>query len=188
MASWMAELNQSPFQAARKASSEQGVPLDEALDHELRERGYKQKEKDRLVLGLFDREKVEAQGLEVCLSREEKAQLEEVKAKIRPWPEWVRERKALEDLAASTVVNWQTKLKGLANWYGSNVVGTMTRRDANAYKLHMKEKGMSSTSISNYLVTFSGFWNWAIASGEKRVIIYEKDLERGFPLQRKEDH
>ena len=25
---------------------------------------------------------------------------------------------------------------------------------------------MSSNSISNYLGTFSGFWNWAIASGE----------------------
>ena len=166
MASWVAELNQSPFQAARKASNEQGVPLDEALDHELRERGYKQKEKDRLVRGLFDQERVEAQGLEICLSREEKAQLEEIKANIRPWSEWVKARKALEARAASTVVNWQTKLKGLGSWYGSNVVGTMTRKDANAFKLHMKEKGMSSNSISNYLGTFSGFWNWAIASGE----------------------
>ena len=86
-----------------------------------------------MVIGLFDQQKVEAQGLEVCLSREEKAQLEEIKADIRPWHEWARERKALEDRAASTVVNWQTKLKGLATWYGSNVIGTMTRRDANAY-------------------------------------------------------
>ena len=86
MASWVAELNKSPFQAARKASNEQGVPLDEALDHELRERGYKQKEKDRLVLGLFDREKVEAQGLELCLSREEKAQLEKGRPELsRRW-------------------------------------------------------------------------------------------------------
>ena len=73
------------------------MPLDEDLDHGLRERGYKQKEKDRLVLGLIDQEKVEAQGLELCLSCEEKAQQEEIKADIRPWPEWVRERKALED-------------------------------------------------------------------------------------------
>ena len=41
MASLVAELNQNPFQAARKASNKQEVPLDEALDHELRERGYK---------------------------------------------------------------------------------------------------------------------------------------------------
>ena len=101
METWVAELNQRPFQAARKASSEQGMPLDEALNHELRERGYKQKEKDCLVLGLFDQETVEAQGIELCLSREEKAQLEEIKANIRPWSEWVRERKALEDRAAS---------------------------------------------------------------------------------------
>ena len=183
--SWATESNQNPFQAARKASSEQGVPLDEALDHELRQQGYKQKEKDRLVLGLFDQETVEAQGLELCLSREEKAQLEEIKANIRPWTEWVRERKALEDRAASTVVNWQTKLKGLATWYGSNVVGTMTRRDANSYKLHMKEKGMSSNSISNYLGTFSGFWNWAIASGEITGENIWEGLKKGLPSAKK---
>ena len=185
MESWAAEVNQNPFQAALQASKRQGVPLDEALDYELRQQGYKQEGKDRLVLGLFDRQKVEAQGLEVCLSREEKAQQEEIKANIRPWPEWVTERKALEDRAASTVVNWQTKLKGLATWYGSNVVGTMTRRDANAYKLHMRKKGMSSNSISNYLGTFSGFWNWAISSGEITGENIWEGLKKGLPSTKK---
>ena len=91
----------------------------------------------------------------------------------------------MEDLAASTVVNWQTKLKGLATWYGSNVVGTMTRRDANAYKLHMNEKGMSSTSISNYLGTFSGFRNWAIASGEITSDNIWEGLKKGLPPAKK---
>ena len=81
------------------------------------------------------------------LSREEHSQLEAIKTGVQPWMEWVRERKALEERAASTVVNWETKLRGLAAWYGSDFVGTITRKEANAYKLHMKESGMSANSI-----------------------------------------
>ena len=43
--SWAAEANQNPFQAALKASSEQGAPVEEALDHEIRQQGVQQKEK-----------------------------------------------------------------------------------------------------------------------------------------------
>ncbi len=163
---WAADEPLSPFQAALKASRELGVRLDVALDWELRDQGYKPQERDRLLLGLYEHHEVEAQGLEVRLCREEHAQLEGIKSDVRPWMEWVKERKALEERAASTVVNWETKLRGLAAWYGSDVVGTMTRKEANAYKLHIKEMGMSTNSISNYLGTFSGFWNWAINSGE----------------------
>ena len=163
---WAADEPLNPFQAALRASRELGVRLDVALDWELRDQGYKPQERDRLLLGLYEHQEVEAQGLEVRLSREEHAQLEGIKTNIRTWMEWVRERKALEERAASTVVNWETKLRGLAAWYGSDVVGTITRKEANAYKLHMKESGMSTNSISNYLGTFSGFWNWAIGSGE----------------------
>ena len=134
---WAADEPLIPFQAALRASLELGLRLDEAPDSELRGQGYKQKDRDRLLLGLYDQQDVEAQGLEVRLSREEHAQLEAIKTDVRPWMEWVRERKALEERAASTVVNWETKLRGLAAWYGSDVVGTITRKEANAYKLHM---------------------------------------------------
>ncbi len=119
------------------------------------------------MLGLEDPADLQKQGLEIKLSRTEQDQLEEIQSDIRPWQEWVKERRVLEDRAASTVVNWETKLKGLANWYGSQVVGTMNRKDAYAYKLQMAEKSMSSNSISNYLGTFGGFWNWAIEWGAK---------------------
>ena len=157
---WAADEPLNPFQAALRTSRELEVGLDEALDWELRDQGYKPQERDRLLLGLYDQRDVDAQGLELRLSHEEHTQLEGIKTGIRPWTEWFRERKALEERAASTVVNWETKFRGLARWYGSDVVGTITRKEANAYKLHMKEKGMSANSISNYLGTFSGFWNW----------------------------
>ena len=119
------------------------------------------------------------------LSREEDTQLEGIKSGIRPWTEWVSERKALEERAASTVVNWETKLRGLAAWYGSDIVGTITRKEANAYKLHMKETGMMTNSISNYLGTFSGFWNWAISSGELKDENPWKGQRKGLPMAKK---
>ena len=66
MASWVAELNQNPFQAARKAPNEQGVPLDEALDHELREQ-MAQLEKGRPELSRRWRNHEEAQWYISCV-------------------------------------------------------------------------------------------------------------------------
>ena len=182
---WTEEADQSPFKAAKEASTNLGIRLDVALDEALRGKNYKREDRERIVLGLEDPADLQKQGLEIKLSRTEQAQLEEIQSDTRPWQEWVEERRVLEDRAASTVVNWQTKLKGLANWYGSQVVGTMNRKDANAYKLHMAEKGMSSNSISNYLGTFSGFWNWAINSGELKVDNPWKELKRGLPVAKK---
>ena len=55
---WAADEPLSPFQAALRASRELGLRLDEALDSELRGQGYKQKDRDRLLLGLYDQEHV----------------------------------------------------------------------------------------------------------------------------------
>ena len=100
MQRWAEDEPLSPFQAALRASSELGVRLDDALDWELRGLGYKPQERDQLLLGLHDRRDVEAQGLEVRLTREEHAQLEGIKTDIRTCMEWVKERRALASRAA----------------------------------------------------------------------------------------
>ena len=84
---WAADEPPNPFQAALRASRELGERLDVALDWELRDQGYKPQERDRLLLGLYEHQEVEAQGLEVRLSREEHAQLEGIKTNIRTWME-----------------------------------------------------------------------------------------------------
>ena len=66
---WAADEPLSPFQAALRASRELGLRLDEALDWELRDQGYKPQDRDRLLLALHDLRDVEAQGLEVRISR-----------------------------------------------------------------------------------------------------------------------
>lgn len=185
MEKWTREAEKNPFQAARELSQNSSLDLEEALSLELREQGYKTEERARLLLGLENPEEVERQGYEIRLDRTEQAQLNEALSETRPWMEWVRERNLLEDCAKSTVVNWETKLKGLAGWYGSNVVGTMSRKDANAYKLHLVEKGLSPHSVSNYLGTFSGFWNWAINSGELSGENPWKGQKRGLPKPRR---
>ena len=68
MASWVAELNQNPFQAARKASNEQGVPDREVREHitKLREQ-MAQLEKGRPELSRRWRNYEEAQWCISCV-------------------------------------------------------------------------------------------------------------------------
>ena len=63
----------------------------------------------------------------------------------------------------------------------------MTRKDANAYKLFMANKAMSSNSISNYLGTFSGFWNWGINSGELKTENIWKGQKAGLQKAKKRE-
>ena len=73
---WSKELSDDPFQDARVRSQSTGLPLDSALEDELRARGYKREETDRLVLGLYPQDELIKQGLTPpTLSRKEKAQL-----------------------------------------------------------------------------------------------------------------
>ncbi|WP_136988981.1 tyrosine-type recombinase/integrase [Synechococcus sp. UW140] len=182
---WAKEADADPFMAAREQSQATGLSLDEALDNTLRAENYKPQERERLLLGLYDKADLEKQGLEATLTRSEEAKLEEVKSDIRPWSEWVKERKALEGLANSTIVNWETKLKGLSEWYGSSVVGTMDRKQASEYKLFLAQKGMKPNSISNYLGTFSGFWNYAITKGELTTENIWKGQKKNLPKAKK---
>ena len=163
---WAKEADTGPFMAAREQAQATGMPLDEALDDTLRAANYKPQERQRLLLGLYDKADLEKQGLEAKLTRSEEAKLEEVKSDIRPWSEWVTERCLLEEVTASTVTNWRSKLKQLSEWYGSSIVGTMTRKQASAYKLHMVHKKMKTNTILNYIGAFNGFWNYAINNGE----------------------
>ncbi len=182
---WAKEADADPFMAAREQAQATGLPLDEALDNTLRAENYKPEERERLLLGLYDKADLEKQGLEATLSRSEEAKLEEVKSDISPWTEWVKERCLLEDVAASTVVNWESKLKKLSDWYGSSIVGTMTRKQAKDFKLELVHRKLKPNSITNYLGAFSGFWNYAINNGELKGENIWEGQKRNLPKPKK---
>ena len=60
---WSNELSDDPFRDARVRSQATGLPLDSALEDELRARGYKREETDRLVLGIYPQDELIKQGL-----------------------------------------------------------------------------------------------------------------------------
>ena len=58
------------------------------------------------------------------------------------------------------------KLQLLSTWLGSDRVGILTRKQAHEFKLHIIDKGFTVNSIKAYISSYSGFWNWAIRSGQ----------------------
>lgn len=163
---WSKELSDDPFRDARVRSQATGLPLDSALEDELRARGYKREVTDRLVLGLYPEDELIKQGLTPpTLSRKEEAQLKAAESTTDPWQHWIKTRTIEEQVSASTIAGWESKLKTLAGWLGSDHVGVMTRKQAHSYKLYLlQERGLSTNSVSNMIGTYSGFWNWALRS------------------------
>ena len=183
---WQAEADADPFKEALKASKATGVPIDEALSDALRNARYKPSERERVELGMYEGD-VGLTGAQVQprLTTQERRKIQELKATCRPWQQWVEERQTVEDRAASTVRNWNTKFSNLSDWYGSNTVGMMTRKDANAFKLHLAQKGTAVSYITNYIGTLSGFWNWARTSGELETENIWTGLKKGLPKPKK---
>lgn len=186
MQQWSEQCSSDPFKTARDRSNLTGLPLDETFEDALRADNYKPAERERLLLGLYGKD-AEDQGLTINLSPQESVKIEEIKSDIRSWPEWIKERSAIEQRAASTLRNWETKLRNLSDWYGSKVVGTMTRKDANAFKLHLAQKGTASSYITNYIGTLSGFWNWGLTSGELQDENIWTGLKKGLPKPKRRE-
>ena len=183
---WQAEADADPFNAAIQRSKTYEMPIDEALETELERANYKRSEVARIMLAAeADPTELRKQGITVDVSRKEQAKLQELNATCRPWQQWVKERQTIEDRAASTVRNWNTKFSNLSDWYGSNTVGMMTRKDANAFKLHLAQKGTAVSYITNYIGTLSGFWNWARTSGELETENIWTGLKKGLPKPKK---
>jgi len=69
--------------------------------------------------------------------------------------------------SSQQIANWDTKLRGLAEWLGSDHLGTITKQQAHSYKLHMLgEKGYKDGTCRGCISCFSGFWNWARRAGK----------------------
>ena len=184
LAEWEALKRNDPIEQAAAESRSTGLDLDEVLADQMQRAGWSREKRDAVMLALLaEPEELAKQGLPApVLERETEAALRGTQEGQRAWQEWIKDRTLLEDRANSTVTNWETKLKGLAVWYGSDRLGTMTRKDANAYKLHlMKDRGFQSNSVSNYIGTFSGMWNYLITSGELETENIWTGLKKGLP-------
>ena len=65
-------------------------------------------------------------------------------------------------IAASTAITWQTKLNLLSSWCGSDQIGLINRKQADAFKAFMLDRGLNDISVRSYISCYSEFVNWAL--------------------------
>lgn len=165
---WDLIQEQNPLKAAKGVAKAEGLDLDDALEELMRNAGWSRERREAVLMTLIaEPADLKKQGLTPELDQETRNQITSLQSDVDTWQEWVKVRRLEErNTAASTIANWETKLRGLAQWLGTDHVGVLTKEQAHSYKLLMIQKEFSDNSIRNYIGAFSGMWNWAIRSGK----------------------
>ena len=158
---WQQQLAHNPIEAAKRSKDLELLDLPQAVDLELRQAGYSREDRDAVERVLRTNEPIQDD-----LPQELQAGLSTLHSDCLSWQEWVGLRKLETKSAAATIANWESKLRNLAQWYGSDQVGTMTRKQAHAYKVHLIRQGKRGQTVVNNIGSFSGFWNWALTAGQ----------------------
>ena len=89
------------------------------------------------------------------------------------WQQWINRRIMTENVAKATVRNWESRLKMLSKWKGTDYLADLTRTDALNFKDYALRKGHLGSSVKNMIGCLSGFWNW----GKENQIIKENIWE-----------
>ena len=171
-----------PLAGAPTRSKLTGESLPDATDALMREAGWSIEMREKVLTALVaPPDQLKEQGITNELDAKTQAAVDGISSGQQTWQQWVRTRQLEErNTAASTVANWESKLKLLAGWLGSDHIGTLDRKQSHAFKLFMLERGMADNSVRNYIGAYSGFWNWAIRSGQLQGENVWIDLKKGL--------
>lgn len=179
---WDALQEQDPLKAAADRAKVTGESLPEATEQLMLAAGWSREMREKVLLALVaSDEDLKEQGITNDLDPKTKAAVEGIESGQQTWQQWIKTRRIEErETAASTVANWESKLKLLAQWLGSDHIGTLDRKQSHSFKLFMLERGMANNSVKNYIGAYSGFWNWAIRSGQLQGENVWTDLKKGL--------
>ena len=78
-----------------------------------------------------------------------------------------------ENISKATIRNWESRLKMVSAWKGSDYLTDLTKTDALNFKDYALRKGHIGSSVKNIIGCLSGFWNW----GKDNQIIKENIWE-----------
>ena len=106
--------------------------------------------------------------------------MDAAQSNIGTWQDWIATRRREKPVAAITIRTWETKLKLLADWLGTDQVGIITRSQAHDFKVNMLENNFKVHSTKSYLSAYSGFWNWAIRAGKLETTNVWEGLKKGL--------
>ena len=96
------------------------------------------------------------------------------------WHQRINRRVMTENISKATVRNWESRLKMLSTWKGTDYLADLTKTDALNFKDYALRKGHIGSSVKNIIGCLSGFWNW----GKDNQIIKEniwEGLEKRLP-------
>ena len=96
------------------------------------------------------------------------------------WQQWVNRRILTEHVAKATVRNWESRLKLLSAWKGTDFLADLTKTDARNFKDYALRKGHLGSSVKNMIGCLSGFWNWGKDNGIIKENIWE-GLKKRLP-------
>ena len=89
------------------------------------------------------------------------------------WQQWINRRVMTENISKATIRNWESRLKMVSAWKGSDYLTDLTKTDALNFKDYALRKGHIGSSVKNIIGCLSGFWNW----GKDNQIIKENIWE-----------
>ena len=64
-----------------------------------------------------------------------------------------------ENISKATIRNWESRLKMVSAWKGSDYLTDLTKTDALNFKDYALRKGHIGSSVKNIIRYLSGFWN-----------------------------
>jgi integrase len=96
------------------------------------------------------------------------------------WQQWINRRVMTENISKATVRNWESRLKMVSAWKGTDYLTDLTKIDARNFKDYSLRKGHIGSSVKNIIGCLSGFWNWGKDNGIIKENIWE-GLKKRLP-------
>ena len=175
------EAMRDPLANAGLVAKRTGERIDHVVDDLMRGAGWSHETRIRVMAAMVSTpDELQRQQIEPIDSHTQGV-VDGLASGISTWQQWVDLRQRDErHITKSTVNNWNSRLKGLAEWIGHDYLGTMTRQQAFEYKIHMLDVGKQELSVGAYISCFGGIWNWAIRSGQLEGENIWQGLKKGL--------
>ena len=155
------------------------------IEQSLKKAGFKQDAID----ALFHYDLMKKQGLDPSEPDEKlKSRVKAALKQSKPYQDWIERRQRAELPKPSTLNGWHSKMKRLAEWFGSEYLSELTKDQAVSFKEYLFHEGIGHTTIKTYLGCLSGFWNWAKRNNQVQENIWEglkvglKDTKKKKPI------
>ena len=96
------------------------------------------------------------------------------------WQQWINRRVMTENISKATIRNWESRLKMVSAWKGTDYLTDLTKIDARNFKDYALRKGHIGSSVKNIIGCLSGFWTWGKDNGIIKENIWE-GLKKRLP-------